>query len=240
MDDEQTAVNPSGEENIATEAPTVEENALETTVSEESAETTEQSSEEAGDEGEKKFNGAEKRIHNLVGKVKEKDEIIQDLSSKIAELTGSARAEQEGYPQNMPQDGEERVLTVDDLRTIARLEAQKERMLARIDSEAVEAQKAHPELDPDGAHFDPDINEAVTTAVWLEVQRDPTQSVTKLTEKYMKPYRKAAERAVGQEKAELARQVNDAALRPQAIKSVDKQFQDKSIDEMEAELGLVY
>jgi hypothetical protein len=74
----------------------------------------------------------------------------------------------------------------------------------------------------------------------LEIQRDPSQSVEKLAEKYLKPYRRVAEKAIGQEKASLAQQVTDATLRPNNVRTVDKQFHEKSVAEMEAELGLVY
>lgn len=244
MDEEALAINARAEANSQTETPTVETNAPEVTSETVQPEKTETSTEPQVSEGEKKVSGAEKRIHKLVDERDQARQEAQDLSSKLAELTAQATTSPGYNPTNQPSNGEsqggERELTIDDLRTIARLEVEKERTINRINLEASEAQKIHPELDKDSDKFDPDINEAVTSAVWLEVQRDPSQSVKKLTEKYMKPYRKAAERAVGEEKKVLTQQVNDEVLRPSNVKPVNKSFAEKSLEEMEAELGFVH
>jgi len=244
LDEEALAINARAEANSQTETPTVETNTPEVTEESVQPEKTEKSTETPEAEGEKKVSGAEKRIHKLVDERDQYKQEVQSLSSKLAELTAQATASPGYNPLNQPSEGAsqggERELTIDDLRTIARLEVEKERTINRINLEASEAQKLHPELDKDSDKFDPDINEAVTTAVWLEVQKDPSQSVKKLTEKYMKPYRKAAERAVGEEKKVLAQQVNDEALRPSSVKPTNKAFTEKTIAEMEAELGIVH
>jgi hypothetical protein len=64
--------------------------------------------------------------------------------------------------------------------------------------------------------------------------------VKKLTEKYLKPYRKVAEKAIGEEKKVLTQQVNDEALRPSTVKPARKSFQEKTLEEMEAELEIVH
>lgn len=244
MDEEAQAINARAEQNSATETPTVEPNTPEVTSPTVQPEKTETSTEETGAGGEKKTSGAEKRIHELVDERDTAKQEVQTLKSKLAELTAGAQAPAGNTPTYQPSSGEsqggERELTIEDLRTIARLEVEKERTINRINAEASEAQKDHPQLDTTSDQFDPDINEAVTRAVWLEIQKDPTQSVKKLTNLYMKPYRQAAERAVGQEKKVLAQQVNDEALRPSSVKPVNKTFSEKSIAEMEAELGIVH
>lgn len=238
MDEEQKTVNESDDENIVSDSSSDAQNLSEVESSETQSEKTGKSVE--GVEADGKLTGAEKRIHKLVDKVKEKDSVIEDLTSKLAELQ-SGDVPQGEYPQysSNNQDGE-RELTIDDLRTIARLEVDKERTVNRINAEAREVIRFYPELDQKNDAFDPDINDAVTSAVWLEIQRDPSKSVTELTEKYMKPYVQVAERAIGKEKTNLAKQVSDGALRPVNIKSVDKKAEDMTIAELESTLEMVY
>lgn len=242
MDEEEKMINELGEITPVAASSTAEPKTPE--VNEESVqpEKTEKSTEEAKTEG-KQVKGAEKRIHDLVDERDQYKQKVEDLSSKLAEYTAGTQVPGE-YPTYQPANGasqgEERELTIDDLRAIARIEVEKERTVNRINAEATETQKLYPSLDQTSDQFDPDINEAVTTAVWLEIQKDPSKSVKKLTERYMKPYLKAAERAVGDEKATLAKQVSETALRPSTIKGTDKKAADKSIEELEAELGIVH
>lgn len=248
MDEEQKTVI-GGEEDIALESSANESNALEVGEDTAQPEKTDKSAAESKAEGDKKFSGAQKRIHEVVSEKKraeqERDEArakAESLANKLAELTAvpnEPAGQMPTYPTADESQGE-RELTLNDLRTIARLEVEKERTVNRINAQAAKAIELNPELNKDSDQFDPDINEAVTTAVYLEVQKDPTKDILKLTEKYMRPYRKAAEKAVGEEKATLAKQVNDAALRPNNIKPVDKAFEDKSIEEMEQELEVVH
>lgn len=228
----------TGEDNTLTESPTEETNTSEVNETAVPSEKTETSTE--GTETKDGLTGAERRIHKLVDKVKEKDSVIEDLTSKLAELQGGD-VPSEVYPQYAPDNqGGDREITLDDLRTIARLEVEKERTIARINSEAAEAIRFYPELDKNSDAYDPDVNKAVTDAIWLEVQRDPSKSVTELADKYMRPYIQATERAVGKEKTNLAKQVSDGALKPVNFKSVDKKAEDMTIAELEASLEMVY
>lgn len=244
MDEEALAINARAEQNSATETPTVEPKAPEVVEETAKPEHTVQAAETGDAEGEKKVTGAEKRIHKLVDERDQYKQEAQSLSQKLAELTAGAQAPAGISPQYQPAQGEssggERELTVDDLRTIARLEVEKERTIGRINSEAKEAQSKHPELDPSSDLFDPDINEAVTTAVELEIRANPTKSVKELTERYMRPYRKAAEKAVGEQQKTIAKQASEAALRPSNVKPTVKTLDDKSIEELEAELGFIH
>lgn len=240
MTDEHEAIN-TDEENIQDDSPTSEENPSEEGWTEVSAEKTEKSTEEEPDKDDKKFTGAEKRIHQLVDERDEAREKAQTLAERLAELERDDVSQGEYAPQQPPNNqGGERELTIDDLRTIARLEVEKERTVARINSEARELEKLYPELNKDSDQFDTEVSNAVTSAVWLEIQRDPSKSVIELGEKYMKPYMKLAEKAVGQEKSNLAKQASDGALKPVNVKASDKKLEDKSIEELEAELEMVY
>jgi regulator of replication initiation timing len=246
MVDEDKTINQSVEQNNATEPSAVEPKTSEVKEEPVQPEKTEKSTEESKTEGERKVSGAEKRIHELVD---ERDKLraeAEDLRGKLGKYTEdvSTPQDQGNYPNYQPADGAsqsgERELTIDDLRAIARLEVEKEKTINRINMEAAEAQRSYPELDKKSEQFDPEINEAVTTAVWLEIQKNPTLSVKKLTEKYMRPYRKAAERAVSAKQQELARTVNDAALRPTGISNkAEKSVAEMSIEEIEAKYGTV-
>lgn len=239
MDEEEKAINARAEENSLSDTPTDEVKQPEVESESVQPEKTEISTETTDTKGERKVSGAEKRIHELVDERDEARRRAEDLSTKLAELTAQPQPEAENAYK--PEDtGGDRELTLDDLRTIARLEVEKERTISRINAEAAEAQKFYPELDKNSDAFDADVNEAVTTAVWLEIQKNPNQSVMKLTDKYMKPYLKAAERAVGQEKETLAKQASETALRPSTYKGTDKKTADKSIEELEAELEIVH
>jgi len=244
MDDlikEEQAINAKAEADSSTDSPTVSTKPQE--VKEESVqpEKTETSTEGSKTEGDKKLTGAEKRIHALVDERDEYKAKVEDMSSRLAELTTETQdnADTPQFNQS-PDTSGDRELTIDDLRTIARLEVEKEKTVNRIQSEGREAIRTYPVLDQSSSDFDADVNEAITSAVYLEIQKNPNQSVIKLTEKYMKPYLKAAENAVGKEKDELVKQVNDTVLRPSTIKGSDKKFHEKSLNEMEQELGIIY
>jgi len=238
MDEEEMAINARAEDNSSSDTPPDEPKQPDVEVEPVQPETTVKSTDETDTEGHK-VSGAEKRIHKLVDERDEYKAKADDLSTRLAELTAGSQS-QGDYPTTEPDQSGDRELTIDDLRTIARLEVEKERTVNRINSEAREAQKFYPELDRSSDTFDADVNEAVTEAVWNAIKLDPSQSVTKLTDKYMKPYLKAAERAVGQEKATLAKQASETALRPSNIKVMDKKSADKSIEELEVELEIVY
>jgi len=229
------------DKNIPSETPAEEENVSEVEESEVTSEKTETSTEEPKAE-DKKVTGAEKRIHKLVEEKNKAKAEVQSLEEKLAEHTsGQVPQEGETPPQFTPDnEGAERELTIDDLRTIVRLENERSDTVRRINSEALEAVKTYPELDKKSDQFDTDVNDAVTTAVWLEIQKDPSKSVIKLTEKYMRPYKGAAERAVSKEKKNLTKQVSEGALKPVTVKSVDKTLDEKTIEELEAELETVY
>ena len=54
----------------------------------------------------------------------------------------------------------------------------------------------------------------------------------------MKPYRRSLDREVGQAEEKIAKQVSQAALRPTTVKAEEKRAEDKTIEELESELGL--
>lgn len=239
MDDEQKTVNIPDEQNIGSDSSTEQENTSEVLEGGVQSEKTATSTQpERTDDGGQKQSGAQKRIHTLVDERDTLRNENNDLRSKLEELTSQSQVPSTDY---VPQYGDqgERELTVDDLRTIARIEVEKERTLNRINTQAAQAVSDNPILNSKSDTFDPDVSEAVSTAVLNELRLDPTKDVGKLTEKYLKPYLKAAQKAVGEEKAILAQQANETTLRPTNVKQPEKTFSDLSIQEMEQRLGVV-
>lgn len=55
----------------------------------------------------------------------------------------------------------------------------------------------------------------------------------------MKPYKRAVTKEVGRVSENLAKQVSQAATRPTSIHKSDKPLEEKSIQELERELGIV-
>lgn len=239
MDDEQKTIMPADDNSDSTSS-SEEPNLSEVEGEEAQPEKTEKSASDQEME-DKKVSGAEKRIHKLVDERDREKERADSLAQRLADLTSGGTVSPEvQQPTFSESQGGERELTIDDLRTIARIEVEKERTINRINREADQVIRDNPILDPDSDTFDPDVSEAVTSAVFLEIQADPSKSVKDLTKKYMKPYAKAAENAVSKEKATIAQQANETALRPNSVKPTDQKFHEKTIQEMEAELGLVY
>lgn len=110
----------------------------------------------------------------------------------------------------------------------------------RINTEATESIKAFPELDPDSESFNKELSETVTEAVEALVKSDPYgASVKKFVSKLMKPYQKAVTNEVGKATETIAKQVSQAALRPTSVRQPEKTAREKTIAELEEELGVV-
>jgi hypothetical protein len=55
----------------------------------------------------------------------------------------------------------------------------------------------------------------------------------------MKPYLRAVNKEVGQATENIAKQVSESALRPTSIRKEEKATADKTVEELEQELGVV-
>jgi len=55
----------------------------------------------------------------------------------------------------------------------------------------------------------------------------------------MKPYKGAVTKAVGEQKEELAKQASQGAIKPTSVRKQDKSSKEKTIEELESELGVV-
>jgi septum formation topological specificity factor MinE len=219
-----------------------------------------EATEPTGEEVETAGKGAAQRIKELNQRAKSAETRAKSLEDKIAELTGpSTQGYQPQVPDYNPQepivkDGEEidvnelnRRIADRETRLMAQAEARVElksrqsEAINRIKSETAEVLKTYPQLDPDSLEFDQELSETVTEAVEAQVRANPySASVTKFVGKLMKPYAKAVAKEVGEATANIAKQATEAALRPTSIRKTEKSASEKSIAELEAELGIVY
>jgi len=253
LEDENKALNEAVEtENDSTTTPVEKEKTAGDVEEVESAEETKPT----GTEGESK-KGYSNRVRELNARAKQAEEKAQSLAEKLEQLTGSANGT--GYtPQpvrNEPivQPGEE----IDALELDRRLQAREARILQqadamstlrskqndainRINLEASKTLQKYPELDPESDKFDRELSDAITEATEAYVKQSPYDaSVTKFVDKMMRPYKGAVSKEVGEMTKTVAKQVSESALRPTSVRKEEKQAHEKSIAELEAELGVI-
>ena len=248
------------EENNLDATPAAEEEASEETLETEteSAEEVTEEKEETGDSSKKK--GYSQRVRQLNSRAKEAEAKAQSLEEKLAELTAPVESQigqtQSQSPQNEPivKPGEEIDATELDRRIKAReqniiqqadarsqLRTKQSEAVTRINNEANEVLKIHPELDPESESFDQELSESVTEATEAYVRNNPySASVKNFVAKQMKPYQRAVAKEVGKVTENVAKQASETALRPTSVKSGGKKFEEKTLEEMEKELGIVY
>lgn len=255
MDDTQEALNTQvGEEANQTSSPEVETKAteeVETPQEEATVESEEQTETETVKDNPSK-KGASQRIRELNARAKSAEEKAASLQEKLAELTGSV--EPTGIsemPQQLPQElvrqGEEidanelgkRILA--QATAIADLKAKQNEAVSRIMTEATLVLTKYPELDPDSDSFDKELSESVTEATLAHVKANPyNASPKKFVEKMMKPYQRAVTKEVGKVTENIAKQVSQTATRPTSVTTTGgKSYKEKSIRELEAELGFI-
>jgi hypothetical protein len=261
LTDQNKALNEEGEaENILDTTPVAEEKAseevLEPEVTTESteevkAEEPETETEESGKKG------YSQRVRELVAEKKAAEAKYESLAERMAKITGTTSGVVE---QPMPtadepliKPGEE----IDGTELDTRLRAREAKILQRADAivtlrnkqndavnrinnEAVDVVRQYPELDPESDSFNKELSESVTEAVEAYAKADPfNASVKKFVAKLMKPYQMAVAKEVGQASENIAKQVSETALRPTSIRKPEKTAAEKSIAELEQELGIV-
>lgn len=247
MDDLMKAVNEPAEiETAPASTPEVAEQTAEE-VAEPSVEATVETPEETTETVDEPKKGASQRIRELNQRAKDAEEKAQSLAQQLAELTGGVSPlDHQGLymPQfNEGQEIDQATLQQQMQRTAlsaAQLISLQERNLSRIDRESNEVVGKFKALDPDSDVFDQDLSDSVTEATKAFIRANPTGSVKQFVEKMMKPYQRSVAKEVGQARVELAKQVSQAATRPTAVvKAPVKSADEKSIKELEAELGFV-
>lgn len=241
-----------GEQAVLDTTPVAEQQAVED-VGEGEPTGSQQSTDTAG-ENSKGFQG---RVRELNQRAKAAEERAQSLQEKV-----DALSKPQGFIPQMPAfnpnepvvapgeeiDGTElsRRLAIRETRIIQHAEARAELRsrqsdaINRINNETQEVVKLFPELDPDSEHFNEELSETITEATDAYIRNNPySASVKQFVNKMMKPYKGAVNKEVGKATENIARQVSQAALRPNSVKQPEKTAAEKSIAELEAELGTV-
>jgi hypothetical protein len=188
------------------------------------------------DEGRKT---AESRIRELVAEKKEAERKAESLADQVRKFTAPQP------PTYTPPAAEtETELTVDEV--LKRADALTQIRLAqqdnihRVQQEAVEAAKAHPELDTESASFDSELSEAVSKATLAYIQSNPTGSVKDFVNGLMKPYKRAVEKEASGQAEIRTKQISQQAVRPTQVQEQEKPFSELSLEEMEKRLGKVW
>lgn len=190
--------------------------------------------------------GAQSRIRELNAKAKSAEEKAKSLEQQLAELTGNAvEVPQPAYTPKF--EGNEidpevyRQEVVKSAVSAAQLVAKQSEAVNRINTEATQVIRDFPQLDPDSELFDSELSESVTEATMAHVQSNPyTASPKKFVARMMKPFTRAVTKEVGRATENMAKQVSQAATRPTSVStSGGKSNQEKTIAELEAELGVV-
>lgn len=220
-------------------------------------EASQESTTETGGEPKK---GADGRIRELNQRAKAAEEETKSLKQKLEELTSPVgnQGQQQTASQYNPQEpivapGEEidvnelnrrigereqRILQTADSR--AELRQRQSEAINRINSEASRVVDKFPQLNPESDSFDRELSETVTEAVEAYVKSNPySASVEKFTSRLMSSLAGAAQREAGQATENIAKQVSGAALRPNSVRQPEKAAKDKTIAELEADLGIV-
>jgi hypothetical protein len=182
---------------------------------------------------------ADSRIRELVAEKKEAEAKAESLAEQVKKFT--APQPQTYTPAPASEDGE---LTYEELMrrqdALIQIRLAQQDNIHRVQSEATEAIKAYPELDPESDSFDSELSEAISKATLSHIQANPTAPVREFVTSLMKPYKRAVERqAAGQAEA-LTKQASQQAMRPTQVQEQEKPFSELSLDEMRAKLEVVY
>ncbi len=248
MDDTMTDVNPvEGEETLESppssdeiKTPVEDKPQTETPEPSEAEDKGEPKTEEAlGKEPTKK--GANSRIRELVQERDVEREKASSLAKQLEELTQGVTPPAQ-QPQSQVQPGSEvtpEQYQADVTRTadaLVQLRLHQQKTIDRINSEASEAIRTYPELDPESESFDKELSNTVSEATLAMVRVNPQVSVKQFVNKLMKPYQASLNKAVGKESENIAKQVSQTALRPTSVPSADKKAEDMTVEELEKKL----
>jgi hypothetical protein len=251
LENEEQALNETVElENNTPESPTVEQ------TTEEAVETEDQGETEETEAEKEPKKGYSQRVRELNTAKKEAEARAESLAVKLRELTEQketqAMPESPAYePVFQPgeeidaneldrrlRDRETRILQQAD--ALVTLRGKQQEAIARINSEADEALRQYPELDPKSDKFDKDLSAAISEATEAYVIKNPySASVGKFVSRLMKPYRGAVSKEVGNLTESVVKQVSEAALRPTSVRDKEKPAKELSIAELEARLGVI-
>lgn len=259
-EEDNKALNAEAEQiNSRNSTPELEPKTTEEVEPAEAAVATETEAETTDTAGEPAKKGYQARVQELNQRAKDAEEKAKSLEQKLAELTQpNGLPEPLNVPQYDPQapvvqPGEEidiaelnkriserEVKMLQQANANATLMQKQSEAINRINAEANEVIRTYPELDPDSDNFNKELSDSITEATEAYVKSSPySASVKGFVAKLMKPYQGAVNREVGKATENIAKQVSEAAIRPTSIRKEEKTAAEKSIAELEQELGIV-
>ncbi len=191
--------------------------------------------------------GANQRIRELNQRAKAAEEKAQSLADRLAEVTNPQgfQAPQVPYtPQYEPGSEISQEQYAGDVSrqasALVDLKIKQNDAVNRINNESLNAVRKYDQLDPKSPNFDKELSDTVTESVEAQVRLNPySASPEKIVDRLMKHYTGAVTKEVGQVRENITKQVSQAALRPTSIQTVEKTAKDKTLKELEAELGVV-
>jgi len=201
--------------------------------------------------GEKTKKGFSNRVRELNARAKEAEskaaeaeEKVQSLSERIEELTGGSPDIKPYTPQIQPGAEVTPEQYSNDVakraETIVNLRLQQQSVGLKIKADTQDVIRKYPELDPESATFDKSLSQSITEAVEARVRSNPYKADVKgFVDRLMKPYKRAVVKEVGKASEELAKQASQAATKPTSVRGKEKPLEEKSIEELEKELGII-
>lgn len=209
------------------------------------AESTEDAEAEAAPES-KGRKTAESRIKELNAKKKAAEEKAAEAEEKAESLADQVKKATTRPGQQTPdfQPPAESEITYEELMkrqdALVQIRLAQQENIHRVQNEANEVIKNHPELDPDSEVFDKELSESISQATMAKIQAEPTADLKGFVNSLMKPYKRSLEKQVEGQKETITKQVSEQAMRPSTVQEKEKPFSELSIEEMEKKLGTVY
>lgn len=221
------------------------------TRAEETSETTEPTGSETteGSQADDK-KGANARIRELAREKNEYKAKSESLADQMAKLTQGVSPLEQYAPQQAPAyqpPQEDQAITreqyeMDVMRradALVTLKLKQQEHINRVNQESSEVIAKYDQLNPDSDKFDRDLSETLTDTILRVVKADPTASVKKIAESFMKPYTRSVQQQVGEATEDVAKQAKQSAVKPTGTKVAEKPFGSLSLAEMEKKLGVM-
>lgn len=233
-----------GEEKLPEEPSTLKETTEEVKEPEAEVATEEEGTETETAESGK---GANQRIRELNQRAKDAEAKAQSLAERLAEITEPIGSQEQFVPQ-YPQYTEGEEISPERYQgdvnktagALVDLKIKQNNAINRINNESLDAVRKYGQLDPDNSDFDKELSDTVTEATEAYIRANPySASVGKFVDRLMKPYLGSVAKEVGKQTENIAKQVSDASLRPTSVRKGEKPATEKSIAELEQELGIV-
>jgi len=244
-DEDNLTLNTEAEEEVSLPTPSVDEPKATEEAPEIESEPTgeEESQNEEETEKEEPKKGYSNRVRELVKERNQAKEEAKSLSERLKELTTPAETPEYTPTFNAGDEISPEQYQSDVMRradALVSLRMKQQEAVSRINNEATDVIKAYSELDPDSDNFNSELSEAITEATESYIKQNPySASVKTYVDKLMKPYKGAVVKEVGKATETMAKQVSESALRPTSVKQEGKTVDQKSIEELEQDLGIV-